>query len=341
MRIRNSLRNIPKYSPGEPPEPLFDIDYSEELEANWGERWGAQSAVGRLRKVMVHRPGEENIHPLIIRDPAFFNLPEGVPDLEKMRRQHDELVDVLKGEGVDVIYLDPKEPLIGTYGVPLRSATFMHEALVIKGGAIIERPAMVYKKGLEVYIAKKLMQLGCPILYTIHGKGVFEASNLWFLNEKTAIIATGLRTNFEGVNQISHILRMAGVEEIHIVHLPGYLQRREYQVGGSSGIFHLDMTFGLVDEDLAVVYPGGVDYDTIQYLKQKEINLIEIPENELRKCAPNVFPIAPRKAIISAGNTTTVRSLRKEGVDVIDIDLSEFCKAGGGPRCLTLPLIRD
>jgi len=165
--------------------------------------------------------------------------------------------------------------------VPLRSATFMHEALVIKGGAIIERPAMVYKRGLEVYIAKRLMELGCPILYTVHGKGVFEASNLWFLNEKTAIIATGLRTNMEGVNQVSHILRMAGVEEIHIAHLPGYLQRREYQVGGSSGIFHLDMTFGMVDEDLAVIYPGGVDYDTIQYLKQKGINLIEIPEEEL------------------------------------------------------------
>ena len=340
MHLRNSLEDLPKYSPGKPPEPLFDIDYMSELKEAWGEMWGAQSAVGRLRKVMVHRPGDENTHPLILKDPGFFNLPEGLPDLKEMQREHDELVDALKGEGVDIVYLNPKTPLIGTYGVPLRSACFMHEAVVIKGGAIIERPAMIYKRGLEVYIAKRLMELGCPILYTVHGNGVFEASNLWFLNEHTALLATGLRTNIEGINQIIPVLKMAGVEEIHIVHLPGYLRKREYQVGGSSGVFHLDMTFGMVDEDLAVVYPGGVDYDTIQFLKSKEINLIGIPEDELRRCAPNVFPIAPRKIIIPAGNNETISKLRKEGVDVIDINLSEFCKAGGGPRCLTLPLIR-
>lgn len=337
----HDLRKIPGYSPGKPPKPIFDVDYLDELKATWGENWGAQSAVGKLRKVLLHRPGDENKSPIIAEDPAFFNLPEGLPDLEVMQKQHDALAEALRGEGVEVLYLDPKEPLTGTYGIPLRSACFMHEAVVIKGGAIIERPAMAYKKGLEVYIAKKLMELGCPILYTVHGKGVFEASNLWFIDSKTAIIATGLRTNMDGVNQIIPILKHAGVEEIHIAHLPGYLEKREWQVGGSSGIFHLDMTFGMVDENLAVIYPGGVDYDTILFLKKKEVNLIEVPEEELRKCAPNVLPVAPGKVVIPAGNSETIRSLRKEGIDVIDIDLSEFCKAGGGPRCLTLELVRD
>jgi hypothetical protein len=32
----------------------------------------------------------------------------------------------------------------------------------------------------------------------------------------------------------------------------------------------------------------------------------------------------------------------REGVEkVIELDLSKFAKAGSGPRCLTLPLIRD
>ena len=33
--------------------------------------------------------------------------------------------------------------------------------------------------------------------------------------------------------------------------------------------------------------------------------------------------------------------LRKRGIEVIELDLSEFAKGGGGPTCLTLPLIRD
>jgi len=320
---------------------MFETTYLEELRATWGEGWGAQSAVGRLRKVLVHRPGDENRSPIIAQDPAFFNLPEGLPDLERMQEQHDRFVEVLRGEGIDVIYLNPRKPLIGTYGVPLRSACFMHEAVVINGGAIIERPAMAYKKGLEVFIARRLVELGCPILYTVHGRGVFEASNLWFIDPKTAVIATGLRTNMEGVNQVIPILRGAGVEEVHIAHLPGYLGRRRWQVGGSSGIFHLDMTFGMVDEGLGVIYPGGVDYDTIIFLKRKEVNLIEVPEEELRSCAPNVLPLAPGKVVIPSGNSETIKNLRREGVDVIDVELSEFVKAGGGPRCMTLPLIRD
>ena len=29
------------------------------------------------------------------------------------------------------------------------------------------------------------------------------------------------------------------------------------------------------------------------------------------------------------------------GIEVIELDLSEFAKCGGGPTCMTLPLIRD
>ena len=342
MIVIVDLEEIPGYKPNTPPKPLCDIDFLDELTLNWSERWGAQSSVGRLRKALVHKPGEEAASPLISRDPAFFNLPEGVPDLERMRWEHDMLVDALRGEGVEVIYLEPKGPLIGTYGIPLRSACYTRESLVIRGGAIIERPAMAYKKGLEVFHAKRLMELGCPILYTVHGRGCFEASNLWFIDRRgeKAIIAVGLRTNMEGVNQIRPILERAGVREVHIAHLPGYLERRRWQVGGASGIFHLDMTFGMADENLGVIYPGGVDYDTIQYLECHEINLIEVPEEELRSCAPNILPISPGKVIIPSGNPETIKGLRREGVDCIEVPLSEFAKGGGGPRCLTLDLVR-
>ncbi len=343
MIIIVDLERIPGYEANMPPKPLFDIDFLDELTLNWGERWGAQSSVGKLRKVLVHRPGDEAASPIIARDPAFFNLPEGLPDLERMRQEHDMLVEALRREGVEVVYLEPREPLIGTYGIPLRSACYTRESVIIKGGAIIERPAMAYKRGLEVFHARRLMELGCPILYTVHGKGCFEASNLWFIDRKgeRAIIAVGLRTNLEGVNQIRPILERAGVKELHIAYLPGYLGRRRWQVGGASGIFHLDMTFGMADENIGVIYPGGVDYETIQYLKRQEIYLIEVPDEELRSCAPNILPIAPGKVIIPAGNPETTRRLREEGVDCIEVPLSEFAKGGGGPRCLTLDLIRD
>lgn len=337
------LEKIPGYELGIPPKPLCDVDFLDELALNWSENWGAQSSVGKLRKVLVHKPGEETISPIISKDPALFNLPEGMTDLEKLQEQHDKLVEALKGEGVDVVYLEPKTPIIGTYGIPLRSICYTRESVVIKGGAIIERPAPAYKKGLEVFHAKRLMELGCPILYTVHGKGYFESSNLWFIDceGEKVILAVGLRTNMEGLNQIIPLLERAGVQEIHIAHLPGYLKTRKWQVGGASGIFHLDMTFGMADENIGVIFPGGVGYDTIQYLESREINLIEVSEKELRSCAPNIVPLSPGKVIIPSGTPETTKGLRKEGVDCVEVPLSEFAKGGGGPRCLTLDLIRD
>jgi N-dimethylarginine dimethylaminohydrolase len=334
------LQTIPHYESGIS-LPLFDIDYDSEFVRTWGQKWGSMSSTGKLRKVLVHRPGEEAAHPILTKDPSFFNLPEGLTDLGKMQKQHDEFVQVMKGEGVDVVYLSPASELFGTYGVPLRSACYTHEALVIKGGAIIERPACAYKKGYEVYLAKRLVELGCPILGTIRGKGVFEASNLIWLDRERAVLATSLRTNIEGIEQLDSYLKEAGVRDVHVAHLPGYLRSRKWQVGGASGYFHLDMTFGIAADGLGVIYPGGVDYDTIEYLKENEVNLIEVSEQELRNDATNVLPLAPGKAIIPSGSPEATRALRKEGVDILEVDLSEFVRGGGGPTCMTLPLIRD
>ena len=52
----DELARIPLYEKGKPPQPLFDIDYMDELEATWGRRWGAQTELGKLRSVLVQPP---------------------------------------------------------------------------------------------------------------------------------------------------------------------------------------------------------------------------------------------------------------------------------------------
>ena len=36
-----------------------------------------------------------------------------------------------------------------------------------------------------------------------------------------------------------------------------------------------------------------------------------------------------------------VEELKKKGISVVEVELTEFAKGGGGPTCLTLPLIRE
>lgn len=337
----NRLERIPNYRHGMPHKPIFDIDFMDEVHLAWGERWGMNSVFGRLKKVLVHRPGDEQHDALIQADRQLFNLPEGPSDIAKLQAQHDALVTAMQNENIEVLTLDPPGPLTGTYGIPLRSAPFLRETITVPGGVIICRLAVAYKKGLEAFAARRVAQLGCPILHTLHGQAVFEASNLVWVDAQSVVLATGLRSNMAGYQQVETLLRGLGVDDIHHAQLPGYLYQRSHQVGPSSGIFHLDMTFGMAADKVAVLWPGGVGYDTVLWLEGKGIDIIELSEAELHACAPNLLPIAPNKVISPAEGINMNSELRKRGIDVIEVDLSEFAAAGGGPTCLTLPLIRE
>jgi N-dimethylarginine dimethylaminohydrolase len=337
----SQIKKIPFYKEGLPPKPMYEIDFLDELKATWGEDWGIKSPFGKIRKIMVCKPGEEQKDSLISKNYHLFNLPEGPLDFDKLQEQHRNLVTALETEGIEVVYLNSDKPFIGTYGIPLRAAPFTRTTIMVRGGAIITRPTHAYKKGTEVFHAKRLMELGCPILQTIHGKGAFEGSNLVWVDDKSVILGIGLRGNMEGLRQVEYILKGLGVEDIHIAHLPGYLFNRKYQVGGASGIFHVDMTFNMAYYKIGVLWPGGIGYDTIMWLESKGVDLIEVSDEELHVCAPNLLPIAPKKVIVSAFNLNVTKELKKSGIEVIEVNLSEFAKGGGGPTCLTLPLIRD
>jgi N-dimethylarginine dimethylaminohydrolase len=338
----STLEKIPGYNKNMPHKPIFNVEFREELEKTWGRKWGyCGSPFGKLRMVMVYRPGDEQTAEILSKDLQLFNLPEGPTDLDKLQSQHDEMVRAFEEEGIEVVYLEPKRPLVGTYGIPLRSAPFLRETITVPGGVVICRIAVAYKRGLEAFHAQRVAELGCPILYTVHGQGVFEASNLVWIDEKSVILATGLRSDQEGYRQVEQILLGLGVEDVHHAQLPGYLYSRTHQVGSTSGFFHLDMTFGMAADKVAVLYPGGVGYDTIDWLEAKGIDIIELTEEELHVCAPNLLPLAPGKVLVPAHGLNMSKELRERGISVVEVDLTEFAKGGGGPTCLTLPLIRE
>ncbi len=61
------------------------------------------SEIGRLRRVMLHRPGEEleNLMPEYLERLLF----DDIPYLREAQREHDAFADCLRGQGVEVVYL--------------------------------------------------------------------------------------------------------------------------------------------------------------------------------------------------------------------------------------------
>lgn len=68
-----------------------------------GYRAGADSEVGRLRKALVHRPGPEfrRLTPRTCRWLGFADPPW----VARAQQEHDAFTDVLRGHGVEVLYL--------------------------------------------------------------------------------------------------------------------------------------------------------------------------------------------------------------------------------------------
>ena len=72
-------------------------------ESGDGPTLGADSEVGRLRTVMLHRPGDE-LRRLTPRnsDQLLF---DGLPWVDRAQEEHDAFADVLRGRGVEVLLL--------------------------------------------------------------------------------------------------------------------------------------------------------------------------------------------------------------------------------------------
>lgn len=324
-------RDIDKTKPALP----TSLSYSDELKLIWGKNWGAQSEIGRLREVLVQKPGPEMLPAK--KHMKWYGFRREI-DLEKAVKEHKRFVETLENEGVAVEYMNAPAGAMGPYSQLVGLWGTRDYGFVVNGGAIVNRTSLAWDRGAEVYWAKRVMELGCPVLYTVHGSGTIEGGNVIWLDPTHVCIGRSIRTNQDGIDQTSTILRSVGVEDIRVVPLPGWLENIDWPAGGFA---HLDCVFGYVDSGLALAYPPGLPFDFLEYLMQIGINIIEVSPEEGRDYACNTLALEPGKVLMLQGFENSRKKLEKAGVDVVPVEMNEFIKAGGGPHCATAPLIRD
>jgi len=285
----------------------------------WGG-WGVSSEYGRLRAVLLRRPGSE------LDEIADFETAQMRADLrpEVARAQHDALADAYRAHGVAVHYVERTRP-------DKPNALFMRDlVLMTPEGAIVTRPASTVRAGEERYVAEALARLGVPILMTVHGQGTFEGADVAWVDRDLCFLADGLRTNREGADQVERMLREIGVREVVRVGLP-------------YGAMHLDGLLSLISRDLAVVWPRRTPYAVVRTLRERGVRLIEVEdEREAQECLPlNVVALAPGEVVMPAGGDRLRAAYEAAGVVCHTVEVGELIKAGGGPHCLTAFLKRD
>ncbi len=284
--------------------------------------YGAQSMVTPLRTVLVKRPDET----FAVNDPVAWHY-AGRPDLAVAQQEHDALVALLCQGGAEVIYHDESQP-----GHADAIFTF-DPAIVTDHGAIILSMGKSQRRGEEAAMARRLEELGVPLLYTLHDEARAEGGDLLWMDHDTLAVGLGFRTNAEGLRQLREAL--TGIEVNLIpVELPYYT--------GPDACLHLLSLISIVDFHIAVVYPSLLTVPFWQELQQRDFRLIEVPEEEFPTMGTNVLALAPGKCLMLEGNPITKRLLEEAGCEVMTYRGNEISlKAEGGPTCLTRPILRE
>lgn len=171
------------------------------------------------------------------------------------------------------------------------------------------------------------------ILGIIESPGTLEGGDVAWLDKNTLAVGHSYRTNEEGIRQLKSMLEPRGVEVI-VAELPHYK--------GASDVFHLMSILSPVDTDLAVVYSPLMPIKFRNELLKRNIQLVEVPDDEFESMGCNILAIAPRICLMVQGNPKTEKALVKAGCNVTSYqgeNISVY--GGGGPTCLTRPMLRS
>jgi len=225
---------------------------------------------------------------------------------EEAVRQHDNLKSRIRAFGTEVI--DVPELADHPNSVFTRDT-----ALCTPKGYIRLRPGLETRQGEDEWMAQTLDALEEPLVGEITAPATVEGGDV-VLAGKVAFIGRSLRTNEEGIRQLSAFL--TGMDyEIRVVHLP-------------DSILHLDKV-------LMTLGPNRLIYC-------RDLIPQEILEISCRGgITANLICLGDKEVIVNGSNLAVIKRLEAEACVVHNLDLSEFAKGMGGPNCLIMPVARD
>lgn len=287
-----------------------------------GEIWrrcGCSSETGRLKEVLLSMPGGE----IEFTGPPGRYLMMEKPDLPKLRKQASALAELYESLGVTVHLWEPPSP-------PPPNFLFMRDLFwTTPEGIVLSRPASEQRAGEERFAAEALAGIGVPVIMSPRGNGTFEGADALWLDGETVLIGTGIRTNVEGARQIERLLVSMDVEMLEIP-LP-------------QGVQHLLGIVNFIDPVLAAVHGGKTTPRLTGLLRDRGIEtIVHPPDDELENGrGMNFVSLGERRLVMPSGCPGISEIYEKRGIEVFEVDMTEYLKAAGGPGCVTGILLRE
>ena len=291
------------------------------------KEFGCQDMTSTIRRVLIKSP--ENAYKNQVNiDSQYQDLNYfGKPDFLRSLEDYESFRSILKKNGVEIHDLPADD-------ITSLDSIYTHDpCLISNSGVVLCSMGKILRKKEPEMISKYFKSLNIPIIGKISPPGKLEGGDIVWIDNRTIAVGVGYRSNLEGIAQLKEILS-GDVDEIIPVHLPHWT--------GPSDCLHLMSNISPIDRDLFLVYSKLLPVSFREYLLDRGIKLLEVPDDEYESMGCNVLAIAPKKVIMIEGNDVTKNLLEKEGVDVSTYPGLEISyKGAGGPTCLTRPFLRE
>lgn len=192
-----------------------------------------------------------------------------------------------------------------------------------------------------------------------------EGGDILNLNEKTLAIGISQRTHPAAIENLAKNVFFKSHSSIEKI--------LAFEIPNCRAFMHLDTVFTQIDVDKFTIHPAILGtlrvFEVSREDEENELHVIEMVDSlehilekylgtpvELILCAggdsiaaareqwndgSNTLCIAPGKIIVYDRNTVTNRILKDRGIEVLEMPSGELSRGRGGPRCMSMPLIRE
>ena len=202
--------------------------------------------------------------------------------------------------------------------------------------------------------------------YDRDGHANIEGGDVLNLTEDTLAIGISQRTSPDAIEEASRNLFADPEAKIRTV--------LAFDIPSCRAFMHLDTVFTQIDYDKYTIHPAilgpltvyeitpGVSDPTDLHIRRIDSKLEDILEKYTRtdhvkliNCGgddliasareqwndgSNTLCIAPGKIVVYERNDVTNAILRDEGIQVLEMPSAELSRGRGGPRCMSMPIIR-
>jgi N-dimethylarginine dimethylaminohydrolase len=281
---------------------------------------GVVNETGRLRRAVLARPGSW----AVAQDRWQRQLIEREVDGRRLGDQADGLARTLEAEGVEVLWAEPRRS--GVNFLFLRDLWAMTPF-----GAILGRPAPRGREGEEVDALRAVCDLDLPLAGVVHAPGTFEGADLLWVDEQSAVLGIGGRTNAPGARQVVSLLGLHDVD-VTCLELPGSAQ-------------HLLGELKFVRPDLAFVRDLGQLPQLRQWADRHAIRLVDVGAGtglaDPDRRSLNFVTVAPGR-VVASPEGRRLRDLVGAGeIAVVEVEVGEYQAAAGGIGCAVAIVRRD